>query len=155
MRGILSASAGGLLPVCFLGIAFLAAAVTSPDNTNGSPPAPPKSDTGLPAAPTPTVAPPSVATATATATPPARTPAALTPTPTIAPTPAPIPTAVPTAEPVACDPSYPDVCLPRGAADYDCSGGSGNGPNYIGGPVRVLPPDPHGLDRDRDGVGCE
>ena len=54
-----------------------------------------------------------------------------------------------------CDPSYPSVCLPIGAADYDCAGGSGNGPNYIAGPITVLPPDPHGLDRDGDGVGCE
>ena len=54
-----------------------------------------------------------------------------------------------------CDPSYPDVCFPIGAADYDCAGGSGNGPNYIQGPIRVLPPDPHGLDRDGDGIGCE
>jgi hypothetical protein len=54
-----------------------------------------------------------------------------------------------------CDPSYPDVCIPIGSADYDCAGGSGNGPNYIQGPIRVLPPDPHGLDRDGDGWGCE
>lgn len=54
-----------------------------------------------------------------------------------------------------CDPSYPDVCIPPGAADYDCAGGSGNGPNYISGPLRVLPPDPHDLDRDGDGIGCE
>ena len=54
-----------------------------------------------------------------------------------------------------CDPSYPDVCIPIGAADYDCVGGSGDGPSYIAGPIRVLPPDPHGLDRDRDGWGCE
>jgi hypothetical protein len=54
-----------------------------------------------------------------------------------------------------CDPSYPDVCIPIGAADYDCAGGSGNGPNYIQGPIRVLPPDPHGLDGNGDGIGCE
>ena len=54
-----------------------------------------------------------------------------------------------------CDPSYPEVCIPVGAADYDCAGGSGNGPNYIEGPIRVLPPDPHDLDRDGDGWGCE
>ncbi|OGD83156.1 hypothetical protein A2165_01285 [Candidatus Curtissbacteria bacterium RBG_13_40_7] len=54
-----------------------------------------------------------------------------------------------------CDPSYPDVCIPIGAADYDCAGGSGNGPNYIAGPLRVLPPDLHDLDRDGDGIGCE
>ena len=55
-----------------------------------------------------------------------------------------------------CDPCYPDICLPVGAADYDCAGGWGNGPNYIQGPVRVVcHPDPHGLDRNGDGWGCE
>ena len=54
-----------------------------------------------------------------------------------------------------CDPSYPDVYIPVGAADYDCAGGSGNGPNYIKGPLRVLPPDPYDLDRDGNGIGCE
>ena len=31
-----------------------------------------------------------------------------------------------------------------------------NGPNYIQGPVRVLcHPDPHGLDGNNDGWGCQ
>lgn len=60
-----------------------------------------------------------------------------------------------TAPPKNCDPSYPDVCLHDGIGDYDCAGGSGNGPNYVDGPIRVLPPDPFGLDRDGDGSGCE
>jgi hypothetical protein len=54
-----------------------------------------------------------------------------------------------------CDPAYPDACLHDGIGDYDCAGGSGNGPNYVRGPIRVRPPDPFGLDRDGDGVGCE
>ena len=54
-----------------------------------------------------------------------------------------------------CDSAYPDVCLHDGIGDYDCAGGSGNGPNYVDGPIRVLPPDPFGLDRDGDGTGCE
>src|SRR6266542_1590775 len=54
-----------------------------------------------------------------------------------------------------CDPAYPDACLHDGIGDYDCAGGSGNGPNYVDGPIRVLPPDPFDLDRDGDGVGCE
>jgi hypothetical protein len=54
-----------------------------------------------------------------------------------------------------CDPSYPDVCIPVGAGDYDCAGGQGDGPNFIEGPLQVLPPDPHDLDPDGDGVGCE
>jgi hypothetical protein len=54
-----------------------------------------------------------------------------------------------------CDPSYPDACLRVGIGDYDCAGGSGNGPNYVEGPIRVVQPDPFDLDRDGDGVGCE
>jgi resuscitation-promoting factor RpfB len=44
-------------------------------------------------------------------------------------------------------------CLPP-APDYDCAGGSGNGPKYTG-PVRVTGSDPYGLDDDGDGVGCD
>jgi hypothetical protein len=54
-----------------------------------------------------------------------------------------------------CDPSYPDACLDPDAVDYDCAGGSGDGPKYVEGPIRVLPPDPFDLDRDGDGWGCE
>jgi hypothetical protein len=36
------------------------------------------------------------------------------------------------------------------ASDYDCAGGSGNGPKYTG-PVRVTGSDPYDLDRDGDG----
>jgi len=63
----------------------------------------------------------------------------------------------PTTKPPAknCDPAYPDACLHDGIGDYDCAGGSGNGPNYVRDPIRVRPPDPFGLDRDGDGVGCE
>jgi hypothetical protein len=57
--------------------------------------------------------------------------------------------------PSNCDPAYPDVCLHDGIGDYDCAGGSGNGPNYVAGPIRVLPPDPFRLDSDGDGWGCE
>jgi hypothetical protein len=54
-----------------------------------------------------------------------------------------------------CDPAYPGSCLHDGIGDYDCSGGSGNGPNYVSGPIRVRAPDPFDLDRDGDGIGCE
>ena len=54
-----------------------------------------------------------------------------------------------------CDPSYPGVCLDPDAVDYDCAGGSGDGPEYVRGPIRVRPPDPFDLDRVGDGVGCE
>jgi hypothetical protein len=61
----------------------------------------------------------------------------------------------PTVAPANCDPSYPGVCLHDGIGDYDCQGGSGNGPNYVSGPITVRPPDPFGLDADHDGTGCE
>jgi hypothetical protein len=51
--------------------------------------------------------------------------------------------------PENCDrQSYPDVCIPRYPPDLDC--------NHVQFKrFRVLPPDPHGFDRDRDGIGCE
>lgn len=69
--------------------------------------------------------------------------------------PAPRPPTVKRPAAPACEPSYPDTCLKSGIGDYDCENGSGNGPNYVSGPIEVLPPDPFGLDRDKDGVGCE
>lgn len=52
-----------------------------------------------------------------------------------------------------CDPNY-EPCVPV-ASDVDCAGGSGNGPAYVRGPVRVVGRDIYGLDRDNDGIGCE
>jgi hypothetical protein len=45
----------------------------------------------------------------------------------------------------------------NGIGDYDCEGGSGDGPNYAPRGVEVVDPgvDPFGLDRDNDGVGCQ
>jgi len=56
-----------------------------------------------------------------------------------------------------CHPSYPTLCLNPNASDYDCAGGSGDGPLYVSATnFTVLPPDPFGLDgNDNDGVGCE
>jgi hypothetical protein len=51
-----------------------------------------------------------------------------------------------------CTPGY-SPCLPP-ASDYDCLGGSGDGPQYAGF-VRVTGSDPYGLDADNDGYGCE
>lgn len=47
------------------------------------------------------------------------------------------------------------ACLKPGVSDYDCAGGGSDGPRYVGGPIRVLGDDPHGLDSDSDGYGCE
>lgn len=52
-----------------------------------------------------------------------------------------------------CTPGY-SPCLPP-AEDYDCAGGSGNGPAYAHGPVEVTGSDPYDLDRDGDGIACE
>jgi hypothetical protein len=53
-----------------------------------------------------------------------------------------------------CDPNYAGACLDPSSPDYDCAGGSGDGPDYTGY-VRVVGSDHYGLDADGDGVGCE
>jgi hypothetical protein len=111
--------------------------------------------------PTTTVARISQGTPTATQTQ-AVSEASPTPKPTAKATlkPTPRPTPRPTQKPRAttvpnnCHPSYRGACLRRGIGDYDCAGGSGNGPNYVGF-VRVVGYDEFGLDRDHDGLGCE
>lgn len=71
----------------------------------------------------------------------------------IAPKPHSKPTVTETKPVSNCHPSY-SGCLEMNAGDYDCAGGSGNGPNYTG-TVRVYDSDPFDLDRDNDGWGCE
>jgi hypothetical protein len=51
-----------------------------------------------------------------------------------------------------CHPSYVP-CLDK-PGDYDCIGGSGDGPNYTG-TMRVIGYDEYRLDADGDGIGCE
>jgi hypothetical protein len=80
-----------------------------------------------------------------------------------APPPAPKPEPKPEPKPVAkpkpapasndCDPNY-SGCVPI-ASDVDCEGGSGNGPAYAKGPVRVTGTDIYDLDSDNDGTACE
>jgi hypothetical protein len=53
----------------------------------------------------------------------------------------------------SCHPSY-DPCLDPNASDYDCEGGSGDGPSYTG-QVAVTGYDEYDLDSDGDGTGCE
>ena len=82
------------------------------------------------------------------------TPAPSAPKPTpvkpkVSPKPAPTPTPKP-----SCDPNYSGACVPI-TSDVDCTGGSGNGPAYVSGPVYVIGRDIYRLDRDGDGVGCE
>ena len=47
-----------------------------------------------------------------------------------------------------CDRSYPDVCIPSPPPDLDCK-------DVPYKNFRVLQPDPHRFDRDKDGIGCE
>jgi hypothetical protein len=53
-----------------------------------------------------------------------------------------------------CDPNYSGACLDPNSPDYDCAGGSGDGPDYTGR-VEVVGDDHFDLDRDGDGVACE
>ncbi|MCA0002886.1 MULTISPECIES: calcium-binding protein [Mesorhizobium] len=46
------------------------------------------------------------------------------------------------------------AAVPSGGADLDCAGGKGNNPVAPHG-VKITNGDPNGLDRDRDGIGCE
>ncbi len=100
---------------------------------------------------TPTMVPSTAPTINPSATPsqiPTATPissAAPTVTPTLNQSPA--PTATSTPQP-ACDSSYPDVCIPVYPPDLDC--GEISFKNF-----RVLQPDPHRFDGDKDGIGCE
>ena len=48
----------------------------------------------------------------------------------------------------SCDPSYPDFCIPPPPPDLNCS-------DIPQKKFRVLQPDPHGFDGDKDGIGCE
>jgi hypothetical protein len=54
-----------------------------------------------------------------------------------------------------CDPAYKGRCLKPNVSDYDCAGGSGNGPYYVSGPFRVVGYDHYRLDADHDGIACE
>lgn len=67
----------------------------------------------------------------------------------VAPPPPPKPTPVPLAG--NCTTGYTPCLTP--APDYDCAGGSGDGPRYTG-PVQVTGSDPYDLDSDGDGLAC-
>lgn len=47
-----------------------------------------------------------------------------------------------------CDPAYPGVCIPPPPPDLNCR-------DVPYRRFKVLPPDPHHFDADRDGIGCE
>ncbi|GAA1317316.1 hypothetical protein GCM10009610_42090 [Pseudonocardia xinjiangensis] len=75
------------------------------------------------------------------------------PQPKPQPKPEPKPVAKPKPAPSGCDSNY-SGCVPI-ASDVDCAGGSGNGPEYVSGPIRVVGDDHYGLDNDKDGTACE
>ena len=47
-----------------------------------------------------------------------------------------------------CDSAYPDFCIASAPPDLNC-------PDISDNDFTVLSPDPHGFDRDADGIGCE
>lgn len=53
-----------------------------------------------------------------------------------------------------CDPNYAGACVPV-AYDVDCAGGSGDGPEYVQGPVRVVGDDVYDLNSDDDNIACD
>jgi hypothetical protein len=48
-----------------------------------------------------------------------------------------------------CDPSYPDFCIKPYPPDLDCKDVLPH-KKFV-----VLPPDKHGFDQNKDGIGCE
>lgn len=50
--------------------------------------------------------------------------------------------------PPACDPAYPDFCIPPPPPYLNCS-------DFVEKNFTALAPDPHGLDGDEDGIACE
>lgn len=47
-----------------------------------------------------------------------------------------------------CSPAYPEICIPPAPPDLDCG-------DITERRFRVLQPDPHRFDGDKDGIGCE
>lgn len=52
-----------------------------------------------------------------------------------------------------CATGYSPCLTPM--SDYDCAGGSGDGPGYAQGPITVTGSDPYDLDSENDGTACE
>ncbi len=163
--------AAGVVGVLVLAVAFgqsddAPTAGTSVDfSSTSTTTAPPEPSTTTPATTTPTTTTTAAAPLTtepavpapAVPNPPPATPTKPRPAPKPTTKPAPPPVTADPVEPVApagkCNPNY-TPCVPI-ASDVDCAGGSGNGPAYVVGPVRVIGSDPYDLDRDNDGLGCE
>lgn len=115
-------------------------ATPPPPTAIPAPPAPPTGvpPTAKPAVPPTATAPPVAPTATQRAATATRVPPSATRPPVVAPK---------ATRAAACHPSYPTLCLP-GSPDLDCK-------DIPQRNFPVLPPDPHGFDGDKDGIGCE
>lgn len=136
----------------FLAIGVVGAAISSSDRPSPVAAAPTTTTTAkVVAPPTSTTTPATTTTTTTTTTTP---PAVAQPKPQPQPQPKPQPQPAPAPPPQPkCDPNY-SGCVPI-ASDVDCAGGSGDGPAYVAGPVRVVGSDIYRLDSDKDGVACE
>lgn len=55
---------------------------------------------------------------------------------------------IPSSASSGCNPAYPTVCIPSPPPNLDCK-------DIPHRHFRVVSPDPHQLDRDKDGIGCE
>jgi hypothetical protein len=151
-RSTLGGKAKALLTAAFLGV-FVIGAFSSSSSSQGPS--------------TPDTPPVQAALAPAIVAPPTQQPAIRTSPPQVAPTVVqktpkpkattkkPPPVIKTTKPPSNCDPNYSGYCLTDGIGDWDCAGGSGNGPNYVPVRVRVIGVDVFGLDADNDGYGCD
>jgi hypothetical protein len=129
----LTVGAAGLLLLCIACGVIGMLAGGSDDQVASTPPTETAAPTALPTA-APTIAPPT--------SPPE-------------PAPAPAPTEVPPPPPPVagnCDPAYANVCIPPPPPDLNCPAIR----EQYGCDIQVISwPDPHGIDRDGNGLGCE
>jgi hypothetical protein len=158
-RGLFSSHRPAWIAAAVIAVAFFGAVANA--NDDSSPSVTTANDVATTTTPPPTTTQPTTTLATTTATiaptpapkpqaPPPPAPKTTTPK-QAAPAPPP-PEAQPEPQP-ACDRNY-SGCVPV-ASDVDCQGGTGNGPAYVAGPIRVIGSDIYGLDRDGNGIACE
>ncbi len=155
---------GGYLTFCFalaalLSVGLLSLPVSAQKNRvvylplvmNGNPVptsfptvTPIPSPTSLAGAPTVTAVPSPTVLVSPTMRPiPSSTRTSVPPSPTRTTRPSPTQTVAP-----QCDPSYPTVCIPSPPPMLSCDEVEFR--DFV-----VLPPDPHGFDRNQNGIGCE
>jgi hypothetical protein len=151
-RGVFSAHRPAWIAAAVVGVLVVIGALVgeeSPSSTTAA--ARSNSSTAVPATTVSTTTVPTTTVPTTTV-PTTTVPTTTVFTTTDAPAPAPPVVAQPAPQ-SPCDPNYTG-CVPV-ASDVDCEGGSGNGPAYVAGPIRVIGSDVYDLDRDGNGVACE